>query len=91
VKDDAISYVNAFFTVYVIILLVRILLSWIPAAPVRPFWRAVYDFFHQCTDWLLNFFRRIIPPVGILDLSPIVALIVVYIARALIVNLIGSF
>jgi YggT family protein len=89
--DAVIDYVNAFFTVYLIIFFIRILLSWIPTAPVRRVWRAIYDFVHQCTDWLLNFFRRFIPPIGILDLSPIVALIVLYIARSLVINLLDSF
>jgi YggT family protein len=89
--DEVIAYVNAFFTVYLIIFFVRILLSWIPTTPVRRIPRALYDFVHQCTDWLLRFFRRIIPPVGILDLSPIVALIVLYIAQHLLVSLLDSF
>ncbi len=89
--DEVIAYVNAFFTVYLIIFFVRILLSWIPATPTKRVWRAIYDFVHQCTDWLLLFFRRIIPPIGILDLSPIVALIVLYIARNLLVSLLDSF
>ncbi len=89
--DEVIDYVNAFFTVYLIIFLVRILLSWIPTVPTRRVPRALYDFVHQCTDWLLNFFRRFIPPIGILDLSPIVALIVLYILRSLVISLLDSF
>ncbi|MDX6645038.1 MAG: YggT family protein [Miltoncostaeaceae bacterium] len=89
--DTAVSYVDAIFTVYVLVLLIRILLSWVPMAPVRPFWRAVVQFFYDSTDWYLRFFRRIIPPVGPLDLSPIVALIVLYIVRVLLINLLQSF
>jgi YggT family protein len=89
--DLVVSYVESLVTVYSLIVLVRILLSWLPMAPVRPFWRAVVQFFHDSTDWYLRFFRRIIPPVGPLDLSPIVALIVLYIARILVVNLLTSF
>ena len=90
-QDDLVTYVNAFFTVYIIIIFVRILMSWVPVAPVKPITRALYDFVHQTTGWFLNFFRRIIPPIGFLDLSPIVALIVIFIARALVINLINSF
>ena len=89
--DTAISYVDALFTVYVLVLLVRILLSWVPFAPIRPFWRAVVQFFYDSTDWYLGFWRRIIPPVGPLDLSPIVGLIVLYILQRLIVSLLQSF
>jgi YggT family protein len=89
--DTAITYVDSLFTVYMLIVLIRILLSWVPFAPIRPFWRGVVQFFYDSTDWFLGFFRRIIPPVGPLDLSPIVALIVLYIARILVVNLLQSF
>ncbi|MEW6581682.1 MAG: YggT family protein [Actinomycetota bacterium] len=89
-RDDAVTYINALFVVYTLIILIRILLSWIPTVPVRRVWRAVYDFIHQSTDWFLGFFRRIIPPMGIIDLSPIVALIVLYILQRLVVELILS-
>lgn len=89
--DNVITYVDAFFTVYVIILFIRILLSWVPAAPVKPVARAIYDFFHTSTDWFLNFFRRIIPPIGAFDLSPIVALLVLFVVRGLVLNILGQF
>ena len=47
-------------------------------------------FVHEVTDPYLRLFRRIIPPVGgggfALDLSPIIAIIVLIIARAIIVG-----
>ena len=52
--------------------------------------RSVVDFIHQVTDPYLNIFRRILPPVGgggfALDLSPIIAIIVLYIVRAIVVG-----
>jgi uncharacterized protein YggT (Ycf19 family) len=89
--DNVILYVDALFTVYVIILFIRILMSWVPMSPVKPVARAIYDFFHQSTDWFLNFFRRIIPPVGIFDLSPVVALLVLFVVRGLTLNILESF
>jgi uncharacterized protein YggT (Ycf19 family) len=38
-----------------------------------------------------SFFRRIIPPLGMFDLSPIVALLVLYILRNLVLALLDSF
>lgn len=89
--DDVITYVDALFTVYVIIMFVRILLSWVPTSPVKPVARAIYDFFHQSTDWFLNFFRRLIPPIGVFDLSPIVALLVLFVVRGLVLNILSGF
>ena len=90
-RDDLVTYVNALFVVYTLVILVRILLSWVQVVPVRRFWRAVYDFFHQSTDWFLGFFRRIVPPLGVIDLSPIIALFVLFILQRLVVEIILSF
>ena len=72
------------------LIFVRILLSFVPIAPVSRWARAFFDFFHQSTDWFLGFFRRLIPPLGMFDLSPIVALIVLYILRDLVLTLLGQ-
>jgi YggT family protein len=89
--DIAVSYVDALFTVFILVILIRILLSWVTLAPNRPLWRAVVQFFYDSTDWYLSFFRRIIPPVGPLDLSPMVAVIVLIIADRLVIALLDSF
>ncbi len=72
---------NVFFVLgelYVIILIVRALLSWIPmsaSSPFAPVARVVYTI----TEPVLAPFRRIIPPVGGLDLSFMVAFFVILI------------
>ncbi len=83
------TWVNSLFLVFQLCILVRILMSWVTIAPMRQWSQAVVQFFHDTTGWYLNFFRRMIPPVGPLDLSPMVALIVLLIAQRLVVNLIG--
>ena len=89
--DELIDYINALFTVFWIVILIRIVLSFITAAPVRPWTRALYDFFHQSTEWFLGFFRRFMPRVGMFDLSPIVALFVLFILNRVIVSLLEAF
>jgi len=79
--DAAKTYVSALFTVYIIIIFVRILLSFV---------RAFFDFIFQSTEWFLGFFRRLIPPLGMFDLSPIVAIIVLYILRDLALTLLDT-
>ena len=73
-------YVEALLYVYIILILVRILLSWIPRMPYNRTLNALVTFVHDVTDPYLNFFRRILPPIGgggfALDLSPIVAVFV---------------
>jgi YggT family protein len=91
-RADIGDYVNALFTVYLILILVRIILSWIPRIPYNPVLNAVITFVHDVTDPYLRLFRRIIPPMGgggfALDLSPIIAIIVLYVLQAIVVGLI---
>jgi YggT family protein len=89
-REEIANYVNALFLVYMIIIFARILLSWIPRIPYNPILSAVIGFIQDVTDPYLRLFRRIIPPLGgggfALDLSPIIAIFVLIIARALIVG-----
>ncbi|MDQ3953845.1 MAG: YggT family protein [Actinomycetota bacterium] len=69
--------------VYVLILFARIVLSWVtmfwsPPAALSPAIRVVYDL----TEPIMGFFRRYIPAVGGLDLSPIFIFIILSLVRA---------
>ncbi|MDA8047880.1 MAG: YggT family protein [Actinomycetota bacterium] len=61
---------------YVVVLFVRAILSWFPFDPHSPF-NPVRRVVFAITEPLLAPFRRIIPPIGMLDISFIVAIIVV--------------
>jgi YggT family protein len=93
-RQDVADYVGALFLVYIILILIRVLMSWIPRMPYNPTLRAVLDFVSQTTDPYLNLFRRILPPIGGggfgLDLSPMIGIIVLYILRGLVVALISG-
>jgi YggT family protein len=93
-RGDVADYVGALFLVYIILILIRVLMSWIPRMPYNPVLRSVLDFIVETTDPYLNLFRRIIPPIGGggfgLDLSPMIGIIVLYILRGLIVALIAG-
>jgi YggT family protein len=93
-RDDVADYVSALFLVYFILIFIRILLSWIPRMPYRPWLRASVDFVHQVVDPYLNIFRRVLPPIGgggfALDISPILAIIVLSIVWRVVVALIAG-
>lgn len=93
-RGDVGEYVGALFLVYIILILIRVLMSWIPRMPYNPTLRAVLDFITETTDPYLNLFRRIIPPIGGggfgLDLSPMIGIIVLVILRSLVVALIAG-
>jgi len=93
-RDDVAHYVNSLFLVYIILIFIRVLLSWIPRMPYNPVLRAVVDFVHQVTDPYLNLFRRFLPPLGgggmAIDISPIIAIFVLLIAQRIVVGLIAG-
>lgn len=91
-RVDVANYVSALFLVYFILIFIRILLSWIPRMPYYPWLRTSVDFVHQVVDPYLNIFRRLIPPLGgggmAIDISPILAIIVLSIVWRVVVALI---
>lgn len=93
-REDVADYVAALFLVYIVLILIRVLISWIPRMPYNPTLRRVLDFVTETTDPYLNLFRRIIPPIGGggfgLDLSPMIGIIVLVLLRGLLVGLIAG-
>ena len=91
-RNDVADYVSALFIVYIILIFIRILISFVPRVPYNRPLRMVLDFVTETTDPYLNFFRRFIPPVGgggfALDLSPMVGIIVLLLVQAVVVALI---
>ena len=71
------------FRIYSIILVVYVLMSWIPYGASK--WvediRAVLA---SISEPYLGFFRRIIPPLGMIDFSPVIAIIVLQLIERLI-------
>ena len=94
-RGDLADYVSALFIVYVILIFIRIVVSFVPRMPYNPYLRAVLDFAQEVTDPYLNFFRRLIPAdrgrggFG-LDLSPMIGLLVLFVAQKVLVNLIAG-
>ena len=71
--DAVQNFVTVFLSVYLLLIFAYILASWIRVPySLQP----VLRFLHDVCDPYLRIFRRIIPPVGPIDLSPIVAVIV---------------
>ena len=80
--DNLIFVVNNFFQIFFWLILVRCLLSFVPSIDwyKQPF-TAVKD----VTDLYLNLFRKIVPTIGGLDFSPIIAVIALQVLNYLII------
>lgn len=86
-REEIADYVDAIFLVYLVLIFIRVLLSWIPRMPYNPYLRAVVSFVEETTNPYLNLFRRVIPPIGgRLDLSPILAIILLLIVQGVVVG-----
>lgn len=70
------STLATFLNIYFVLLIIRILLSWFPNVD---WYNPPFSVIGQLTDPYLNLFRSIIPPLGGLDLSPILAFLVLQI------------
>jgi YggT family protein len=82
-----IPLVNTVFTVFWVLLLVRVIMSWIPGMSYgHPAVRVV----HQLTSPILDPIRRMLPPVGGLDLSPLLAFMLLRFVQAMVVNILLS-
>lgn len=79
--------INNLFYFYYILIIIRIFLTWIPtidwdAQPIK--------FIREATDIYLDLFRRIIPPFGGIDFSPIIALIALQFLQVILTGFIAS-
>jgi len=70
--------------IYTFVLLIRILMSWIPNLDRS---NAIVQMLVQVTDPVLEPARRLIPPLGMIDISPIVVFIALSIIRDLLVRM----
>lgn len=69
---------STFLSIYTVLLIIRILLSWFPNVDwLNP----PFSVLSQLTDPYLNVFRSIIPPLGGIDLSPILAFLLLSFLR----------
>jgi YggT family protein len=93
-RSDIANYVGWVFYVYIIIIFVYIALNWLFAAGVHPPYSrwsdAVLTFLRDTSEPYLRLFRRLIPTVGMFDFSPMIAIILLYFLRDIIVNAISG-
>jgi YggT family protein len=85
--DLLIYFVDVFFTLLSLAILARVLLSWVRVSPYHP----AVEFLYRLTEPILAPLRRAIPPLGIVDISPVIALILLQILREVLVAILRGF
>lgn len=85
--DLLVYFVNVFFTLLSLAILARVLLSWVRVSPYHP----AVDFLYRITGPILAPLRRAIPPIGMVDISPVIAIILLQIIQQVLVAIIRGF
>ncbi len=81
---ELIYLVDLLYRVAAMLILARVIVSWIPGMGMG---HPAVQVLHQITSPILDPIRRLLPPVGGLDLSPIVAILLLSLVRTLLVEL----
>ena len=76
------SFVYVFAIVYSLVIFAYVITSWL-RLPYSPWLNRIQRFLYDVCDPYLRLFRRIVPPLGPLDLSPMLAVITLLVAQQL--------
>ena len=79
-----ITTISSFLQIYFVLLIIRILLSWFPNIN---WFDPPFSILSQLTDPYLNLFRSIIPPIGGIDISPILAIFLLQFLQGLVMSM----
>ena len=78
---------STFLQIYLVLMIFRVLLSWFPNIN---WYDPPFSILSQLTDPYLNLFRSIIPPLGGIDFSPLIAFFVLQSGSEFLINLLTS-
>ena len=91
---DAISaaqnFIWAFTVVYTLVLFAYILTSWV-RMPYSPWLNRIQRFLYDVSEPYLRLFRRVLPSMGPLDLSPLIATVALWIVANVLIGILGRF
>ena len=91
VRIEVAGFLQALISVYTILIIAWVVKSWVITSGARiGGFAPVFHFLDATVEPFMNIFRRFIPPLGPVDLSPIVALLSLQIVGGVLVSLIGG-
>jgi len=83
-------FIYIFIWVYVLLIFIYVLSTWV-RLPYSPWLRRIQDFLRDVCEPYLRLFRRILPSFGPLDLSPVVAVIVLFVIQKVVHTILSNF
>jgi uncharacterized protein YggT (Ycf19 family) len=84
------TFVNVFIIVYTVVLLAYVLMSWL-RLPYSPWLNRIQRFLYDVSEPYLRLFRRVLPSMGPLDLSPMIAIIVLGLLDRVLIRILEQF
>ncbi len=84
------TFIRVFASVYTVVILAYVITSWL-RLPYSVWLNRIQRFLYDVTEPYLRLFRRVLPSMGPLDLSPMVAVIVLWILAQVLVSILGQF
>src|SRR5688572_29366108 len=87
--DSVQRFIDVFVLVYVLLIFAYILTSWF-RMPYSPWLNRVQRFLYDVCEPYLRIFRRFVPQIGPLDLSPMVAVIVLFFLQQVVNSLLEA-
>jgi len=77
---------DLFFNLWCLAILARVFFSWFGISPYHP----VARFIFRVTEPILAPLRRVIPPIGVVDITPAVAIVALQIVKGVILKVVGN-
>ena len=82
-------FIDVFVLVYVLLIFAYILMSWF-RLPYSPWLNRIQRFLYDVCEPYLRIFRRFVPQIGPLDLSPMVAVLVLFVLQQVVNSILES-
>jgi uncharacterized protein YggT (Ycf19 family) len=84
------TFVTVFITIYTIVLLAYVVMSWL-RLPYSPWLNRIQRFLYDVAEPYLRLFRRVLPSMGALDLSPMIAIIALWLIEQVLIRILEQF
>lgn len=84
------TFVNVFVTVYTLVILAYVITSWL-RLPYSTWLNRIQRFLYDVSEPYLRLFRRVLPSMGPLDLSPMIAVIALWLLDRVLITVLDRF
>ena len=84
--STAIQIIRIFLEVLSFLIFVRVILSWFIMSTRNRVVTTMYQVLHQITEPILGPLHKIIPNIGMIDITPVVAIILLYVIDMVLAN-----